>query len=423
MSRSHRLAERLPPWMGSIRVRLTVLYSVLLFGLAAVVVLGIYTGVSRTLAEQPVSKRPEYVVGRSSPEGLAVGGDSDAVAAFLSSLEREVNTRTLNRLRDYSFLALGLLFIGSLGVGWFVAGLVLRPIGRITSVARDIQATDLSRRIDLRGPNDELRQLADTFDAMLARLDAAFESQRRFIHEASHELRNPLSVIRTNLDVALSDPNTSADEFREVSEVVGRTASRMSTLVDDLLLYARREEPANRAGLIDVAPIVDETTTEFRAAAESGGLRLHHVAMPGLWIVGDATAIRQALANLLANAVRLAPSGSAIRVAAGREEPWVWIAVEDNGPGIAPEDHERVFQRFWRGDRRRSRDEGRSGLGLTIVRNLVERHGGRVQLLSEVGRGSTFVLWLPAAPEPAPATASDPTPGRGIPVVGGPRTS
>lgn len=395
-----RLAERLPPWMGSIRVRLTVLYSTVLFGLAALVVFGIYTGVSRSLDSQPVSQSPEYL-----PDVLP-GTDVEVIS--LEEFERRVNTRALDKLREYSFTALGLLFIGSLGTGWIVSGRVLRPIGRITGVAREIQATDLSRRIHLRGPNDELRQLADTFDAMLARLDAAFESQRRFIHEASHELRNPLAVIRTNLDVALSDPNATTEDLREVGELVGRTAERMSTLVDDLLYYARQEEPANRAGLIDVAPLVDDAVAEFRAAAESAGLGLDHVATPGLWINADATAVRQALANLLANAVRLAPAGTSVRVAAGFEGGWVWVAVEDQGPGIPPEDQERVWARFWRGDRRRAREEGRSGLGLTIVRQIVERHHGRVQLVSEVGRGSTFVLWFPAVEPPAPDTGPVP---------------
>lgn len=395
-----RLAESLPAWMGSIRVRLTVLYSTVLFGLAALVVFGIYTGVSRSLNSQPVSQTIEYRDPR-------VPGESLELIPW-EEFERRVNTRALDKLREYSFTALGLLFIGSLGTGWIVAGRVLRPIGRITGVAREIQATDLSRRIDLGGPNDELRQLADTFDAMLARLDAAFESQRRFIHEASHELRNPLAVIRTNLDVAMTDPDATVDDFREVSEVVGRTAERMSTLVDDLLLYARQEEPANRAGLIDVAPLVHDAVAEFRAAAEGAGIRLDHVVTPGLWINADATAIRQALANLLANAVRLAPAGSAIRVAAGAEGGWVWLAVEDQGPGIAPEDQERVWARFWRGDRRRAREEGRSGLGLTIVRQIVERHHGRVQLVSEVGHGSTFVLWFPSVEPPVPDTGSVP---------------
>lgn len=403
--RTRNIAESLPPWMGSIRVRLTVLYSVVLFGLGALVVLGIYTGVSRTIDGQTVSKREQIIVStREGPQVVELIDQQELAQA----IELEVNARTLDKLREYSFMALGLLFVGSLGIGYLVAGRVLRPIGRITAVARDIQATDLSRRIDMRGPNDEIRQLADTFDAMLTRLDAAFESQRRFIHEASHELRNPLAVIRTNLDVVLSDPDASASELREVGVVVGRTAERMTTLVDDLLLYARREAPASRAGLIDVAPIVAEAATDFRATAETNGLRIDCVAVPGLWIDADATGIRQALANLLANAIRHAPSASAVRLAAGGEGGWVWIAVEDHGPGIAPEDQAKVWQRFWRGDRRKAREEGRSGLGLSIVRSIVARHNGRVQLVSELGKGSTFVLWFPAVQPPPPDTGPVP---------------
>lgn len=400
--RTASVAERLPPWMGSIRVRLTVLYSVVLFGLAALVVLGIYAGVSRTLHDQPISESQQQFIYRG--EIIKILDQQELARA----IEAEANERTLENLRQYSFTALGLLFVSSLGVGYVVAGRVLRPIGRITAVARDIQATDLSRRIDLRGPNDEIHQLADTFDAMLTRLDAAFESQRRFIHEASHELRNPLAVIRTNLEVVLSDPDASADELREVGVVVGRTAERMSTLVDDLLMYARREAPASRAGLIDVAPIVSEAGADFRATAETNGLRIDTVAMPGLWINADATGVRQALANLLANAIRHAPSGTAVRLAAGSEGGWVWVAVEDHGPGIAPEDQARVWQRFWRGDRRRAREEGRSGLGLSIVRSIVARHNGRVQLVSELGKGSTFVLWFPAVEPPPPDTGPVP---------------
>ena len=406
--RSKSFAERLPAWMGSIRVRLTVLYSVVLFGLASLVVLGIYAGVSRTLADEPIGNSASFDAVIVLSDGQVIGRNDREAQAFIAQLEESVNRRALNKLRQYSFTALGLLFVGSLGVGYFVAGRVLRPIGRITAVARDIQATDLSRRIDMHGPNDELHQLADTFDAMLARLDAAFESQRRFIHEASHELRSPLAVIRTNLEVALSDPDATVEDLREAGVVVGRTAERMSTLVDDLLLYARREAPASRAGLIDVAPLVSEAAADFRATAETNGLRIDCVAVPGLWVNADATAVRQALANLLANAIRHAPSETAVRLAAGSEGGWVWVAVEDHGPGIAPEDQARVWQRFWRGDRRRAREEGRSGLGLSIVRQIVARHNGRVQLVSELGKGSTFVLWLPAVEPPPPDTGPVP---------------
>ena len=179
---SERFAERLPSWMGSIRVRLAVLYSVILFVLGAFVVVGIYFAVSHKLDDRHLSSQGTFF-GVTTPDGRTLIGvtSQEDYDAFVNNLERSVNQRTLENLRRYSFMALGMLFVGSLGVGWFAAGIVLRPIERITRVAREIQATDLSRRINLRGPNDELRRLADTFDAMLARLDAAFESQRRFI--------------------------------------------------------------------------------------------------------------------------------------------------------------------------------------------------------------------------------------------------
>ncbi len=199
------------------------------------------------------------------------------------------------------------MFLASLGVGWVVAGRVLAPIGRITEVARDIQATDLSRRIDLRGPADELRRLADTFDDMLARLDEAFEGQRRFIQEASHELRNPLAVIRTNLDVSLADPDASAEDLRHTESSCNRTAERMSRLVDDLLAYAHRGAPEHDQGPVDIAGVVSEAAAEFAAPAEARGLQMTWAAERGLWVHGDRLALRQALANLLANAVRLAP--------------------------------------------------------------------------------------------------------------------
>ncbi len=391
-----RSADRIPSWLGSIRVRLTLLYSVLLFGLAAVVVGGIYAGLSRALDDQPESRREEVTRVFGTERGQIIVKTQEEVVDALAFFEKEVNSEALDKLRNYSFAALGLLFLGSLAVGWFVADLVLRPVNRITGVAREIQATDLKRRINLQGPNDELRQLADTFDDMLARLDDAFESQRRFIHEASHELRNPLAVIRTNLDVVHGDPNATVDDYREVGEVMSRTAERMTALVDDLLLYARQETPDEREDLINVATVVYETVVDYRAAAEANQQLLQAHAPSDTFIKGDSVALRRALANIVTNALRHTPKGGRIRVAAGAEAAWVWIAVEDEGPGIADADQERVWQRFWRGERRFGRDKG-SGLGLTIVRQIAEAHGGQVQLLSEPGRGSTFVLWLPIA--------------------------
>jgi signal transduction histidine kinase len=388
---------RLHGWAGSIRFRLTVLYSVLLFGLATVVVGGIYAGVARSLDNKEVSRTEEWVAlfeDQTGQQGIATV--QFEVPDYILLFERTVNEQALDQLRTYAFGALGLLFVGSLFVGWFVAGLVLRPVGRITGVAREIGATDLSRRIELDGPDDELKRLADTFDGMLGRIDDAFESQREFIHEASHELRNPLAVIRTNVDVVLDDPDATEEDLRSVGEVVGRSAERMSTLVDDLLLYARHGTRQTRREDVDLVAEVEDLVEEFSAAAEANGLTLvADVPSADLPVRGDAQAIHRAAANLLANAVRLAPEGTTVRVAAADEGRWVTLAVIDEGPGIDADDQMRVFQRFWRGDTREARTAGRSGLGLTIVRQIAEAHGGRVELESAAGVGSKFTLRLP----------------------------
>jgi signal transduction histidine kinase len=397
------LVDRLPEWARSIRFRYTLLYSAVLFGLAAVVVAAIYLVLVMSLRNQP------YTTGYQK---LLCFGDQCYKPITFRELERVVNSRTLKELRNYSFTALGVLFVASLGVGWVVAGRVLRPIGRITSVARDIQATDLSRRIELPGPDDELKQLGDTFDAMLARLDAAFAAQRQFVADASHELRNPLAIIRTNVDVALADPRADPEDLRHTMVVVKRASDRMARLVDDLLALARRQEPILEHEPVDLGAAVAEASDDFVVPAAARNIVLDRAIAPGVVVTGDRDALKRAVANLLENAVRLAPPGSRIRLATGSEDDQAWIAVADEGPGIAPEDQPHVFDRFWRADKARSRADGGTGLGLAIVRQIAESHGGQVRLQSKVGVGSSFVIWLPVAAgsagEPAPGPPATP---------------
>ncbi len=397
--RGMRAAQRMPSWLGSIRFRLAFVYSSVLFAIAALMLAGVYLAVARSLDDSDVYETVNVTRLIPVPGATLVIEEERQVRDELAVFEREVNQQSLNKLRRFSFTALGVLFVTSLGVGWVVAGQLLRPLHRITAVAKDIQATDLSRRIDLDGPADELTELADTFDDMLGRLDDAFESQRQFIHEASHELRNPLAVIRTNLDVALSDPDASTDDLRDTLEVVHRASDRMGRLVDDLLVYARRGQLSPQREVLDLAALVGELVEEYRAPAAARDVLVTAGPTPGgLLVEGDRHALRQAVANLLANAVRLSPPASTVTVSAGRHDAWVWLAVTDEGPGIDPADHERVFQRFWRGDPGTARSEARSGLGLTIVRQVAESHGGEVKLVSERGRGATFAIWLPAVP-------------------------
>ena len=397
------LVDRLPGWARSIRFRYTLLYSGVLFGLAAVLVAALYLVLLMALRGEPVS------AGRVCKYGECIR------LVSLSEFERLVNSQTLTKLRNYSFGALGVLFVASLGVGWVVAGRVLRPIGRITAVARDIQATDLSRRIELPGPEDELKQLGDQFDAMLARLDAAFAAQRQFTADASHELRNPLAIIRTNVDVALADPHADPDELRHTITVVKRASDRMARLVDDLLALARRQEPTLEHEPVDLGLAVTEASDDFVVPAAARNIVLDRAIAPGVAVTGDRDALKRAVANLLDNAVRLAPAGSRIRLATDSEGDRAWIAVADEGPGISPEDQPHVFDRFWRADKARSRADGGTGLGLAIVRQIAQSHGGSIRLQSKVGVGSSFVIWLPVTSPSAeapthPPGAATPTP-------------
>lgn len=385
-------ASMLPGAMRSVRFRLTLLYSVMLFGLASILVGGIYWGLSRSLEDQLSQEM-------SVEEGTPTFDVEQDRYEDRRELEILLDQRTLQHLRRSSIYGLAVLFVMSFGVGWFTAGRVLMPIGRITRVARDIQATDLNRRIGLLGPNDDLKQLADTFDAMLDRLQRAFDNQQLLIHDTSHELRNPLAVMRTNLDVTLSDPNASLDDYRHTAEVVQRSSERMSKLVDDLLAYARHEAATRVEGRIDITELVINLLDEFKGPAEKERLTLALDVSPGLAVVGHARSLEQAVGNLLANAVRFAPDGSAITVTAGAEAGWVWITVADQGPGVPSIERNRIFQRYVRlgegeaGRPHLSGGEG-SGLGLAIVREIVQAHRGEVSII-DTQHGATFAIWIP----------------------------
>lgn len=387
--------KRLPSFVYTIRFRLTVLYSTLLFALAALMLGGIYVAVAKSTEAQPITKtyRADKVL-RDSTGQEQVVGQVDVVK--VEQVEQAVNYETMQNLRQYSVGMLGALFVASLGIGWVLSGRALRPVRAIARTAEDIQATDLSRRIRLSGPKDELRYLGDTVDSMLDRLDDAFRAQRQFVDDASHELRSPLAIIRVNVDTVLAAPDATDDERRRAALVVDRATTRMTQLVEDLLATARRSGPAFHDTDVDLAVVVREAVEEFEPLAAERDLTVVSRLDQGLIRIGDHDALRRAVGNLLSNAVSLATPGTAITVAAGRAEPWLWIAVRDAGPGISPDDQARVFDRFWR-----AQDAGRgaggrgAGLGLAIVRQIVEAHAGHVRLFSVPDVGSTFVLWLP----------------------------
>lgn len=382
----------LPGWARSVRLRLALLYSVLVFAAAALVVGIVNVALSRSLAGEPVAEEYQITSFVNTPRGVVAVGET-IIRRELLEVEELVDRRTLDNLRTFSVATLGLLFPVSVLIGWLVAGRALRPIDEITDVAREIQSTDLSRRIELEGPHDELRKLADTFDAMLDRVEQGINDQRAFVEDASHELRNPLAIMATSLDVALADDGADAESLRQTAEVVRRTIDRTARTVDDLVTYARREVPEHRLSPVDLAALVAETAEEYAAPAGARGITLTRRLPDALTVDADRDAVKRALSNLLGNAVRLAPGGSEIVVGAGQWDGWAWLGVRDQGPGIPDDAHDLVFQRSWTAEGGRS-PAGR-GLGLAIVRQVATAHGGRATLRSQLGVGSSFLLWLP----------------------------
>jgi signal transduction histidine kinase len=272
---------------------------------------------------------------------------------------------------------------------------VLRPVGAITAAARDITATDLSRRIAAEGPEDELRTLADTIDGMLERLEAAFTAQRNLVDDVSHELRNPIAVVQANVEAVLSREDVEASERAQAAAVVVRATDRMARLVEELLATARSRSGAFVDREVDLSGVARGVVEEHRLIAQGRGLRLVLRLAPGPRVIADPQALARALGNILANSVRLAPGGTEVTVASGSQQGWAWIGVRDDGPGIAPEDHERIFDRFGRTGRQDGSEHDGHGLGLAIARQVVESFEGRITLASEPGVGSTFVVWLP----------------------------
>jgi two-component system OmpR family sensor kinase len=290
--------------------------------------------------------------------------------------------------------SLSLLVLAAVG-GALLARAALHPIQTITDTARRItQAQDLSQRIPATVPNDELGRLTETINGMLARLEELFKAQQRLVADVSHDLRTPLTTIQGNLDLlrrgAVDDPDTRASTLRAISD----ETARMGRLVNDLLFLAQAD-----SGLklyhqpVEVDTLLLEVYRQAQVMAQDVTVRLG--AEDQALVSGDGDRLRQLLLNLVDNALKHAPAGSGeVTLTLRRGGGWVRVGVEDNGAGIAPEDLPHIFERFYRADPSRSRSSG-SGLGLAIAKWVAEAHGGRIEVESQVGRGSTFTVWLP----------------------------
>jgi heavy metal sensor kinase len=288
----------------------------------------------------------------------------------------------------------GVLLFGLVG-GWWVASRAIRPIEAISATAIKIAGGDLSQRINAANTDNELGRLAALLNSTFARLEAAFAHQARFTSDASHELRTPVSVILAQTQMALSRQRPASD-YRESLEACQRAAQRMRKLTESLLALARLDagqEPMKNEPF-DLSRVARECVELVRPLAVERGLDVH-CELPAVPCLGDAERIGQVATNLLTNAIQYTRNGGKIQISTAAQNGSAVLTVTDTGTGIPPEDLPHIFERFYRADKSRSRLQGHSGLGLAICKAIVDAHGGTIDVSSQPGAGSSFVVKLP----------------------------
>ena len=355
-----------------------------------------------TLApELLASVQPRLVVTIAGPDGrhwrvsLRAGRDASpryvvAVAEPIDELEEQWHA-----LLTACGIGLPLVLALAAAGGWWLGRAGLQPLTAMAQQAREITAKTLDSRLTVPEAGSELRQLAESFNSVLGRLGTALATQRRFMADASHELRTPVSIVRTAADVTLSRPERDEAEYREALAAVSDQSARLARLVHDMLVLARADAGGYPMQLadVDLSSLVRGSVRDLMSRAEEKGIALS-VAAEAAGVNGDATLLRRLFDNLLSNAIAYTPREGAVDVSVVRQNGHVLLRVQDSGPGIPAAERERIFERFIRLDPARVR--GGAGLGLSIARWVAEAHGGELRVESSGPAGTVFTATLPS---------------------------
>ncbi|WP_431876334.1 sensor histidine kinase [Micromonospora marina] len=383
-------AHRVRP---TLRLRLTLLNGVLLVGAGAILVL-----LAWLLVRDALRPTDELLPGTTVV--LTDGRTLDA-----GQWQRQLVDAASQELLVKGLLALAAISVVGVAGAYLVAGRALRPLHQVTATARRLGEATLDERIGWSGADDEVAELAETFDAMLDRISGAFEAQKRFVANASHELRTPLAVMRTEIDVTLSDDDADLAEYRRMAGVVRDASERANGLVDALLVLARSEaQTGRRLGRRAESDLAIGTANALSAVSrevERIGLKVHTSLRPAP-VVGDPGLLDRLAGNLVENAVRYNHLHGRIWVRTGTDGERSWLVVGNTGFEVAPADVPGLFEPFRRGGQERTGARG-SGLGLSIVRAVSDAHGGTVKAVAQPGGGLEVTVTLPSA-DPAAAT-------------------
>jgi heavy metal sensor kinase len=291
--------------------------------------------------------------------------------------------------------AFPLVFLIAMSGGLFLARRSLAPLARITSSAKDISVSNLDKRLPLRNTGDELDELAQAFNDVFARLQTSYQKIVQFTADASHELRLPITTIRGEAEVVL-ERERSIDEYKRVLTSIIEEFDRLGKLINSLLILSRSDSGQGQSEFqrVNLAQLLTKVCEFFAVVAESKTVSLR-LQTDVVLVKGDKTDLECLFSNLIDNAIKYTPVGGWVEVSTEQRDGFALVLVKDSGIGISPKDQQRIFDRFYRVDKSRSRALGGVVLGLSICKSIVEAHGGKIELHSQLGMGSTFIVWLP----------------------------
>jgi len=405
----------------TVRARLTLLYTGL-FAVCGVIVVAVsYAQVAQLPAQgqrnglPPSAGHLARFAAQCRSEELSAHPDPRVLAKCASYFQQQgaqgQRDLTLSHLLQYSLITLAVVIALAAILGWIFSGRALRPVHRITTAARAASEHNLSARVTPTGPRDELRELAETFDEMLGRLQAAFEGQQRFIANASHELRTPLAVMRATVDVVLGNPDSTPGDLRGMAADIRAAVDHAEHLIGALLMLARNERGLTVREEVDLATAAEDVLD----TAGLRGRRLHATLEPAV-ISGDRVLVERLIANLVDNAVRYNIGAGDIWISTRTMAGSSQLTVANTGPVISPADADRIFQPFQRLSDRTSHDG--SGLGLAIVASIAAIHGGTATAHPRNDGGLSVMVTIPSAGAPAQGTGIQPTERPGVPHPG-----
>jgi signal transduction histidine kinase len=383
----------------TVRFRLTALYCCLFFpsGVALVAI----TYVSIILVQHPASQAVPHPVlnihhGALSPHGVSTTDSNPGATVHITLLGHSIALDTTEFLVG-SCVLLAVMIGGSVFLGWFAAGRVLRPLRGMTTTTRQISERNLHERLGLAGPDDELKDLGDTIDGLLARLEAAFDSHRRFVANASHELRTPLMLSQTLLQVALADPDITLDSLRAACREAIEAGKDQAQLIEALLTLARSQRGLDHREPVDLGSVVGDAVTTHEPSAAARGLKVD-VSLDQVTVPGDTRLLYRLVSNLIDNAIRYNTTGGSIGVKLATSATETTLTVTNTGLPIPLEEVGRLVQPFQRAIPDRTSGSNGLGLGLSIVSDIAQAHGASLDVRPRAEGGLTVTVSFPANP-------------------------